>query len=275
LNALIEAEPWDPGRVGRAHGRLYRELGRRADDWRDLQGRIREIYRKAFGRPRGRKLEKIRDLEYHLENLAEWFGGFDRRVFLIHGHMARQVRGRWAQELTDRYLFHLDVQSLHLELAWSMNRVEDVVAGCAHFEDGLLPEDYFEWAMDTFRTARQTMHDCLDRARSMRTPELANIKSGTRFDTLIFDQEVLRELPRSFIKGAWINKLARQMDRMRRRLCRMDFKSLGAILQMQDRLAVEWKNTTIPPAVVVEEPSLPELIVVDEPTQSDPPPKPK
>jgi hypothetical protein len=229
-----------------------------------LQGRIREIYRKAFGRPRGRKLEKVRDLEEDLEKLAEWFGGFDRRVFLIHGHMARQFGGRWADDLADRYLFHLDVQGLHLQLARAMERVDDVVEGCSHFEDGLLPEDYFEWAMDTFRTARQTMVDCIDRAQCLRTPELANIKSGTRLDTLIFDQEVLRDLPRSFIKGAWIHKLARQMDRMRRRLCRMDFKNLGALLQMQDRLAEEWRAKVIPATQANGADSLPELIVVEE-----------
>ena len=264
LNTLIDNEPWEPGRVGRTHGRLYRELGRRADDWRELQGRIREIYRKAFGRPRGRKLDKVRDLEQDLDDLAEWFGGFDRRVFLIHGHMARQAGGRWGEELTQRYLFHLDVQALHVDLARAMHRVDDVVAGCSHFEDGLLPEDYFEWAMDTFRSARQMMQDCLHRARCLRTPELANVKAGTRLDTLIFDQEVLRELPRSFVKGAWINKLARQMGRMRARLCRMDFKSLGALLQLQDRLAEEWRTKVLPATEVNRAESLPGLIVVDE-----------
>jgi Zn-dependent protease with chaperone function len=275
LNKLIDNEPWDSGRLGRAHGRLYRELGRRADDWRDLQGRIREIYRKAFGRPRGRKLEKIHNLEEDLEKLAEWFGGFDRRVFLIHGHMARQSGGPWAEDLTDRYLFHLDVQGLHLQLARAMNRVDDVVEGCSHFEDGLLPEDYFEWAMDTFRAARQTIMECIDRARCLRTPELANIKSGTRLDTLIFDQEVLRDLPRSFIKGAWINKLARQMDRMRRRLCRMDFKSLGALLHMQDRLAEEWRAKVIPAAQATGGDSLPEVIVVEQVPPTDSATKPR
>jgi hypothetical protein len=178
--------------------------------------------------------------------------------------MARQAGGHWAEELTDRYLFHLEVQRLHLSLARAMYRVDDVVEGVAHFEDGLLPEDYFEWAMDTFRTARQTMQDCLDQARTLRTPELANIKAGTRLNTLIFDQEVLRELPRSFIKGAWIGKLARQMGRMRLRLCRMDFKSLGALLQLQDRLAEEWR-AKIQPGGPGEADSLPEITVINAP----------
>jgi hypothetical protein len=266
LNRLIENEPWEPGRVGRAHGRLYRELGRRADDWRELRGRIRELYRKSFGRPRGRKLDKVRDLEQDLEDLADWFSGFDRRVYLILGHMASQAGGRWPQELIDRYLFHLDVQALHIELARVMDRVDDVVAACSHFEDGLLPEDYFYWAMDTLRAARQTLLDCIDRARELRTPELANIKAGTRLHTLIFDQEVLHDLPRSHINPGWIIKLGRQMGRMRNRVCRMDFKSLGALLQLQDRLAEEWR-VKMGPAINGE--SLPELIVVQEARPGD------
>ena len=44
----------------------------------------------------------------------------------------------------------------------------------------------------------------------------------------------------------------------------MDFKSLGAILQMQDRLAVEWINKVAPPGTLVEDEPLPELIVVED-----------
>jgi Zn-dependent protease with chaperone function len=218
---------------------------------------------------RGRKLEKVRDLEHDLEDLEDWFSGFDRRVYLIFGQMARQAGGRWPQELTDRYLFHLAVQALHVELARVMDRVDDVVAACSHFEDGLLPEDYFDWAMDTLRAARQTLLDCIDRARGLRTPELANIKAGPRLHTLIFDQEVLHDLPRSHIKPAWIIKLGRQMGRMRGRLCRMDFKSLGALLQLQDRLAEEWRAKILPTSAPDTADSPPGLIVVQDAPPTD------
>jgi hypothetical protein len=35
----------------------------------------------------------------------------------------------------------------------------------------------------------------------------------------------------------------------------MDFKSLGAILQMQDRLAAEWTAKQIPAAILVDDPA--------------------
>jgi hypothetical protein len=61
------------------------------------------------------------------------------------------------------------------------------------------------------------------------------------------------------------------MGQMRNRLRRMDFKSLGAILQMQDRLAAEWLKKAAPPAVVVEQPPT-ERIGGDKAPKVTPPP---
>jgi hypothetical protein len=63
LNQLVDAEPWEPERIERVHGRLYRELGNRVEELRDLRKAMRKIWRKSFGRPRGRDRRRLEDLE--------------------------------------------------------------------------------------------------------------------------------------------------------------------------------------------------------------------
>jgi Zn-dependent protease with chaperone function len=263
LNQLVETEPWDAERIERVHGRLYRELGNRVEELRDLRKAMRKIYRKSFGRPRGRDRRRLEDLEEEFETLTDWFTSFDRRVYLTHAHMAAQTDTGRLHELVDRYVFHLKVQALHRDIIVAHDRVLDVVDGLQHFGSEL-PDGFFELARETFDAGRRAMRDCLGDAHHLRTPELANIKKGTRLDSLIFEYDLLREPPRTYMKGTWVNKLLNQMGQMRNRLKRMDFKSLGAILQMQDRLAVEWVNKVAPPGVVVDDP-LPKLIVVEDP----------
>jgi Zn-dependent protease with chaperone function len=255
LKQVLEGEPWDLGRIARTHARLYREIGQRADDLRDLQKKIRKVYEKAYGRPEGAAARRLKELEEDLEDLVDWFKSFDRRVFLCHGHMATQLGDTVLKELCDRYSFHLDVQVLHRDLARAMDRVSDGIAGLNAQADRELPSDFFHWVRDSYQAGRKMMISCLRRARDMRAPEMASIKAGTRFDTLIFDQEVLDEPPLTYITGKWVDKLVRQLFRMRQRLNRMDFKSLGALLQMQDRIADEWMAKAAPSAILVDDES--------------------
>ena len=245
LNDLVKAEPWESERIERVHGRLYRELGNRVEDYKELREGIRKIYQKSFGRPRGRDRRRLEDLEEDFQVLTDWFTSFDRRVYMVHAHMAVQTNPERLQELVARYAFHLSVQDLHRDIIAAHDRVIDIVDGLEHFGTEL-PEGYFELARETFAAARGAMKDCLGRARDLRTPAMANIDMGSRLDRLIFDYELLREPPWAIIKSTWINKLLTQIGQMRNRLRRMDFKSLGAILQMQDRLAAEWRNKVAP-----------------------------
>jgi Zn-dependent protease with chaperone function len=239
LNQLLIDEPWEAERIERVHSRLYRELGHRVEDLADVRKAIQKLYRRCFGRPRGLDRSRLEDLEEEFEELSDWFASFDRRVYMVFGHMAKQVDEARLKELTHRYQFHLEVQSIHRQLLVALERVLDVIAGLEHYGEEL-PEDFFHELMDTFRDGREAMQRTLDRASGMVTPAMANIKKGSRFDRLIFDKQLLTELPRTFVKGKWVNKLVDQMTHMRHRVHRMDFKSLGAILQMQDRLAAEW-----------------------------------
>jgi len=275
LNRLVADEPWEAERITRVHSRLYLELGKRAEDLADIRKRIRNVFKRTYGRPRGRDRDRLDDLEHDFETLTEWFTSFDRRVYLVHAHMARELGGSWLQELAQRYLFQLDIQEIHRDVAAAQDQVNDIIDGLNHYGDEL-PDGYFEEMQEVLRNGRSILEDCLDRACEMRTPEMANVKMGTRFDKLIFEGNLVGQLPRSFVKGAWVNKLSHQMGLMRHRVNRMDFKCFGAILQMQDRMAAAWLAKAAKPAANGEK--LPELIVVDErtpPTNLVPPPLPK
>jgi len=62
----------------------------------------------------------------------------------------------------------------------------------------------------------------------------------TPFDELIFEGELLREIPETFVTGKWIAKLLTRLGVARQRILRTDFKSLGAILVMQDKMFAAW-----------------------------------
>ena len=253
LNQQVEDEPWDAGRLAGTHDRLYREIGRRAEDLRDLDARIREVYRKSFGRPRGRAARRLRELEEDIADLVDWFKAFDRRVYLIHAHMAAQLGPKVHRDLSDRYYFHLEIQAMHRNIVRATQRVEDALTGCLMQNESELPSDFFQWVRDGYQAGRKTMVECVRRARELDAPEIPGVPAG-RVSRVIFDQEVLDEPPLQFIPARWVSKLIRQMNRMRARLRRLDFQSLGELLRVQDRIAAEWVAQTAPDAILVDDP---------------------
>jgi Zn-dependent protease with chaperone function len=253
LSQEVANDPWDAARLGQAHDRLYREIGRRAEDLRDLQARIREVYRKAYGRPRGRATRRLQDLEEDLADLVTWFKAFDRRAYLIHAQMAAQLGPRRLRELSDRYHFHLAVQAMHRNLVRATQQVEDALTGLFQESETELPSDFFQWVRDSCQAGRKTMLECVWRARELDPLEVPGVPSGVRFDRVIFDEKVLDEPPLQFIRGRWVVKLVRQMNRMRARLRRLDFKSLAALLEMQDGIAAEWAEQVAPDVMPVED----------------------
>ncbi|HVK14759.1 MAG TPA: M48 family metalloprotease, partial [Gemmataceae bacterium] len=263
LDELVESEPWDAQRIARVHERLYLELGRRAEDLACVRKAARKIIRRNFGRrPRGRDRRELDDLDDEHRTLCEWFASFDRRGYLVHANMARQLGRDRLKELSHRYDFHLALQYIQRQMSEAHDAVGDVLAGLEHYSDQL-PPDFAEEFFGTLRNARKTLKHCLRLAEELRAPAMANIPAGTRCDDLIFDANLLREPPETYVRVAWIVKLLEQMGRMHRRADRLVFKSMGAILQMQDRLAADWYAKAIP-AAVLEDDVLPELIVVEE-----------
>lgn len=267
LDELVTGEPWDAQRIARVHGRLYLELGRRAEDLAAVNKAARAIFRRNFGRrPRGRDRRELDDLEDEFKTLGEWFASFDRRVYLVHGNMAQQAGADRLKDLSHRYDFHLALQYIQRQMYDAHNAVGDVLAGLEHYGEQL-PPDFGREFFATLRDARKTLKHCLRLSEELRAPAMANIPAGTRCDDLIFDADLLRDLPETFVRVEWINKLLQQMGRMQRRADRIVFKSMGAILLMQDRLAAAWYGTAIP-AAVIEEEVLPELIVIEDETGS-------
>ena len=254
LHEQLEADPWDDGRLARTHQRLYVEIGRRADDFRDLHAKIREVYRKSYGQPRGRAARRLREFEEDLDDLMEWFRSFDKRVFLIHAQMAARLGPKVFRDLSDRYHFHLEVQSMHRNMVRMSEQVEDALTGCLRQGEWELPPDYFQWVRETYQAGRKTMLDCKRRSRELEVvPAIPGVSTRDRFEDLVLDRDVLDEPPLEFIPPRWVVKLIRQMNRMRARLRRLDFQSLGELLRVQDRIAAEWAKQAVPEAVFVDD----------------------
>jgi hypothetical protein len=53
----------------------------------------------------------------------------------------------------------------------------------------------------------------------------------------LLDQELVRELPESVIRGRWVGKLMDQLETVKTRAARLHGKSLGGILKLQEQIA--------------------------------------
>jgi hypothetical protein len=274
LEKLVAEEDWEAERITRVHSRLYSKLERKVEDFYDIRRDIRRLMRKSFGKPKGRDRQRLDELDDQFREVIEWFVSFDRRVYLAHAQMARQLGHNCMRELVHRYDFHLRLQEIHRKIGLTTERVGDILAGLNHFGEGV-PQWYIEELMDILRDGRRNLKKCLQQAECMLTPAMANVEKGTRFDELIFEGELLREIPESFVTSKWITKLQRQLDMTLQRVRRMDYKSLGAILLMQDKLHAAWLAKVTPSTVSGEsEDSMIELTVLDTPVKA-PPPLPK
>ncbi len=255
LEKLAKDEDWDAERITRVHSRLYGKLERKVDDFYDIRRDIRKLMRQTFGKPKGRDRRRMDELEDDFKDVIDWFTSFDRRVYLVHAQMAKQLGITWEKELVHRYDFHIRLQEIHRKIAFTQERVEDILEGLNHFKDNI-PPWFFEDLMETLKEGRRGLKKCLQQAEEMTTPAMANVEKGTNFDALIFEGELLREIPETFVTGKWIDKLLKQLGMTRQRILRMDFKSLGAILLMQDKMHAAWLAKVTPAAVSGETPAV-------------------
>src|SRR5438270_11284048 len=95
------------------------------------------------------------------------------------------------------------------------------------------PDDFVE-LMHVLREARSALKKVLREARELDMPAMKNFEEGDRLADFLLDQDIVPELPETYVKGKWIDKLLRQLDQVMRKAARLHFKSLGSILQVQE-----------------------------------------
>jgi Zn-dependent protease with chaperone function len=258
LDELVSAAPAefaDTDRLAGAHARLYDDLLKdRMATHRAAQEefqRLSVLAAPGQGKPtdfefRGTRYRaidapKMRDVvKRELEQDFAWMGTLDRRVFLVHHEMARQLGDPLRSELVERYRVHLGLQVILDNLGFTDNHVRTQLAGLAGRAE--LTQDEFHGTVQLLQWAHDALRDNLAAASRLHLPALKNVTPGTSLDSYLISQPML---PRpsggpNGLAGDWVGRFLQQLGEVFAKARRFHDKSLGGILVMQEQLAEQW-----------------------------------
>jgi hypothetical protein len=260
------AAPWDAGRLISAHAALYDERAKKlAADYAEgrkdcdylqdvIDGRAEtegnsfafrgEYYRRKDA---PRWLER---LEQALERDFLSLCRLDEQVFLVHFHMALQLGKALAEELLDRYVFHVEVQGLSRHLADESRALAEALHILGGAGGPQMDAYDFIDAKDLLRRSHEALQSCHLWAERLPMPALENVTPGEPLSGYLFKKSLMKNLKLTTgrISGKWVGKLLGQFEAARGKLLRVHFKSLGGILAMQERLSKEWLARHTPKA---------------------------
>ncbi len=261
LHELIRKDPWTDERLIAVHEKLYGDVGARAESRAELV-KERDAILGNEGNVRGRKARKLlKELDAKLEKADEWFHALDRRVYLVFVQMAYRVQESLYYELVNRYRFQLAIQKFY-QTASKHGAMAIVTMSLHGGEGGAIPDDDFVELMHVLREARSALRKILRDAKELDLPAMKHFEEGDRLADFLLDEEIVKELPATYVKGKWVDKLMRQLGQVMNRTTRLHGKGLGGILKLQEEIAAQFlaRRAAAPPA---EEPLAP--IFDDEP----------
>ncbi len=166
----------------------------------------------------------------------------DRAVFVVYYPMACYLGDKTKQVLLDRYRFHLAAQRLLGNLFASQDDLESALALVAEQSEGNVSPETFAQLSRSFRGVRDTLRETLEAADEMKIPPLPHLKVGSRLGPLLWDGPVVGRLGVSgrSISMQKVEKLRMQLAEVIDRLRQVHFKSLSALLKLQEQIAQQW-----------------------------------
>ncbi len=237
LNNTFTKEPWTDERLKLVYRKLYTDIAERVEDRSELSKELDTILTNTANK-RGRKVKKlVKELEAKLETADEWFHSLDRRAYLVFVQMAYRVNTDWYYELINRYHFHMAIQNIY-RLARDSESKAAFHASMLFEQDDPDSDDVVE-LMHVLRDARKALKKVLRDASELDMPAMKNFEEGDRLADFLLNEDIVKELPESYVKGKWIGKLLTQLELVKNRSARLHFKSLGGILRLQEEIA--WK----------------------------------
>ncbi|MGL4422526.1 MAG: M48 family metallopeptidase [Gemmataceae bacterium] len=253
LNDIIRKEPWPDDRLINVAKKLYQDVKGRADERLELLEERGKILDQSGGATR-RARKMLKEVEADLDRASEWFDSLDRRAYLVFVQMAYRVHDDKYTELINRYRFHMAIQGIYKSARHHQEKAFFFFAMISGQEQ--LSQDDFAELMHVLREARTSLKKTLREAREMDMPAMKNFEEGDRFADFLLDENLVSELPETFVKGKWIDKLLRQLNQVKSKAQRLHFKSLGGILQLQQEIqdAFEKKSGGTPASIMEVEP---------------------
>lgn len=169
-----------------------------------------------------------RELRAELEALKQ----ADRAFFRYH-YVCSADRPELRAELMHRYRFLLEVQDLIVSLRDLESSVDTVVA---RLQPGVeLSAKDIAFLRAVFTEGQAALAQVVRRARDLVPPKLA-LLSGRRLDRFLLRDDVIEPLSGDSISGQWVSEFLQQFDGVLRRLRKLHFKNLGALLALGERL---------------------------------------
>jgi heme oxygenase len=251
LNDLIAKEPWPNERLLTVYDKLYFDVKGRADDRRELTEERSKILDQSGGASSRRARKLLKEVEAKIDTADAWFDSLDRRAYLVFVQMAYRVNNDLYYDLINRYRFHMAIQGIFKSARFHQEKAFfyfNMLSG----QQEVQHDDFVE-LMHVLRDARSALKKTLREARQLDMPAMKNFEEGDRLADFLLDQDVVGELPETFVKGKWIDKLLRQLEQVKSKAARLHFKSLGGILKAQEEITARFKEKYQADAVEVVE----------------------
>ncbi len=182
----------------------------------------------------------LQTVEKELAGDNEFLAEVDRQVFMVHYAMARQVAKVISEELEKRYRFHVGVEEILNQLSMQRQQIQATLDWLAGKRE--LSTSEFQEALQVFRQAHDSLRQQLKAANGLRLPELKNMQAGEALGSFLLETPLLRGLhaDEKTLDGKWIERFFQQLAEAFDKIRRIHFKSLGAILAMQEKISEQW-----------------------------------
>jgi Zn-dependent protease with chaperone function len=187
----------------------------------------------------------LNQVQGELENDRQVRTEADARTYLAHKFLAQEVG--CAAEFEQRYQFHVQIQDLHQKITEASQIAGEVL----HFADdcnGEMSEEAFGETLEGLREAVSRLNEVSMTSTRFRIPALKNITQGPFLSEFLTLGELMDDLRArdGCIEGEWIDELLARLAEVADKLQRLHFKSLGAILGLQETIVRKWgeKPTT-------------------------------
>jgi hypothetical protein len=183
----------------------------------------------------------LNQVQGELENDRQVRTEADARTYLAHKFLAQEVG--CAAEFEQRYQFHVQIQDLHQKIT----EASQIAGQVLHFADdsnGEMSEEAFGETMEGLREAVSRLNEVSMTSRRFRIPALKNITQGPFLSEFLALGELMDDLRArdGCIEGEWIDQLLARLAEVADKLQRLHFKSLGAILVLQETIVRQWRE---------------------------------
>jgi Zn-dependent protease with chaperone function len=175
-----------------------------------------------------------------LERDDLFWADLDRRVFLLHFQAARLLPGELHRELADRYRFHLTVQRLLLQWVGHC----DFIGSALHFLQSTreITADQFRSIVHGSLHAHHALCRGIAEASAAPMPAMRHLRTSKSLGEFVLREQTEKDFfldEDSLHPARMVPTLTRfneQFGHLKDRLRRVHFKSLGAILDLQESI---------------------------------------